>query len=256
MSEPAEYSAGRRTRAPSLVDWEFARTMARRLGGSGPRVSAQEAADIVADLHETARLADEPVAETARLVSPPGSAPVLVVDRAGWTQANIGSMRSLLEPVIAKVQSGTAGATNATVPAFGSKITGGEAGAMLAFMSTKVLGQYDLAPAGKPALLLVAPNIVHVERELACDPDDFRLWVAMHEETHRVQFTAVPWLRDHLVDTTRALSPSRPRPRPSWPSGCSSSSPAFRTCSAPAAPGWPRCSSPPSSRRRSTRSPR
>lgn len=210
MSEPAESEPSRSGDAeaprPSLVDWEFAEAMARRLGGSGPRVSAQEAVDIVADLHETARLAHAPVAETSRLVSPPGSAPVLVVDRPGWTQANIGSMRSLLDPVIAKVQSGTAGATNATVAAFGGKITGGEVGAILAFLSTKILGQYDLAPAGKPALLLVAPNIVQAEREMGVDPHDFRLWVAMHEETHRVQFTAVPWLRDHMVDTTRALS--------------------------------------------------
>ena len=53
-------------------------------------------------------------------------------------------------------------------------------------------------------LLLVAPNIVHAERELEADPSDFRLWVCLHEETHRVQFTAVPWMRDHLqaqVDT-------------------------------------------------------
>ena len=47
-------------------------------------------------------------------------------------------------------------------------------------------------------LLLVAPNIVHVERELGVDPTDFRLWVCLHEETHRVQFTAVPWMRDHI----------------------------------------------------------
>src|SRR5581483_6375418 len=47
-------------------------------------------------------------------------------------------------------------------------------------------------------LLLVAPNVVHIERELEVDPRDFRLWVCLHEETHRVQFTANPWLADHL----------------------------------------------------------
>ena len=46
--------------------------------------------------------------------------------------------------------------------------------------------------------LLVAPNIVAVERELELVPGDFRLWVCLHEETHRVQFTAVPWLRGYL----------------------------------------------------------
>ena len=72
-------------------------------------------------------------------------------------------------------------------------------------MSTKVLGQYDLAPQGNPRLLFVAPNILAAERELEVDPRDFRLWVAMHEETHRVQFTAVPWLREHMVERARSM---------------------------------------------------
>ena len=81
-----------------------------------------------------------------------------------------------------------------------------------------MLGQFDPFhdPAGR--LLLVAPNIVHVERELGVDPTDFRLWVCLHEETHRVQFTAVPWMRDHLrseighlTDTRRADPDARGR---------------------------------------------
>src|SRR2546421_10250088 len=37
-----------------------------------------------------------------------------------------------------------------------------------------------------------------VERELGVDTHDFRRWVCLHEETHRLQFTAVPWLRDYV----------------------------------------------------------
>ena len=37
-----------------------------------------------------------------------------------------------------------------------------------------------------------------VERELGVEPHDFRRWVCLHEETHRVQFTSVPWLRDYV----------------------------------------------------------
>ena len=72
---------------------------------------------------------------------------------------------------------------------------------MLGFLGSKVLGQFDPfheKPGEQGRLLLVAPNIVHVERELQADPHDFRLWVCLHEETHRVQFTAVPWMTDHL----------------------------------------------------------
>ncbi len=79
---------------------------------------------------------------------------------------------------------------------------------MLGFMSSKVLGQFDpfhQVPGEDGRLLLVAPNIVHVERELGVDPHDFRLWVCLHEETHRVQFTAVPWLRDHLHGEMRKI---------------------------------------------------
>jgi coenzyme F420 biosynthesis associated uncharacterized protein len=87
---------------------------------------------------------------------------------------------------------------SAVSAAVGAKITGAEVGGLLGFLASKVLGQFDPFhdPAGR--LLLVAPNIVHVERELGADPTDFRLWVCLHEETHRVQFTAVPWMRDHL----------------------------------------------------------
>lgn len=92
--------------------------------------------------------------------------------------------------------------------AVGGKVTGVELGMLLSFLASRVLGQYETfapatrelpaAPNGGGRLLLVAPNIVHVERELDVDPHDFRLWVALHEETHRTQFTGVPWLRDHL----------------------------------------------------------
>ena len=68
-----------------------------------------------------------------------------------------------------------------------------------------MLDQYALAPQGTPRLMFVAPNVLGVERELEVVPSDFRLWVAMHEETHRVQFTAVPWLRQHVIDSARSI---------------------------------------------------
>ena len=94
---------------------------------------------------------------------------------------------------------------------------------MLGFLASKVLGQFDpfYAPDGR--LLLVAPNIVHVEREIEADPHDFRLWVCLHEETHRVQFTAVPWMREHLfaqigkfADTMEPAASSRTASPGSW----------------------------------------
>jgi coenzyme F420 biosynthesis associated uncharacterized protein len=123
-----------------------------------------------------------------------------VVDRTGWVQANADAFATLLGPVVDKLsgKDGDKKPPSAISQAIGSKVTGAEVGGLLGFLGSKVLGQFDPfhEPAGR--LLLVAPNIVHVERELGADPTDFRLWVCLHEETHRVQFTAVPWMRDHL----------------------------------------------------------
>jgi coenzyme F420 biosynthesis associated uncharacterized protein len=128
-----------------------------------------------------------------------------VVDRAGWIQANADGFAKILAPIVEKPTE-KKGAPSGLSQAIGSRVTGGEVGLMLGFLGTKVLGQFDpfFAPHGR--LLLVAPNIVHVERELGVDPHDFRLWVCLHEETHRVQFTANPWLGEHLMDQMNAVA--------------------------------------------------
>jgi coenzyme F420 biosynthesis associated uncharacterized protein len=195
-----------RTSSARYVDWEFAKSTGARLVAPGPSVSPAEAAQVVAEVRSAAARAQAPVAETARLHAPGDAAAPVVVDRPTWIALNADSMAALMEPVVGKLTSRRKSAPNPAVQAIGGKVTGGEAGALLAFMAGKVLGQYDLAPGGTPRLMLVAPNLVQVERELHVDPSDFRLWVCMHEETHRVQFTAVPWLRDHMVDRVRTLA--------------------------------------------------
>ncbi len=190
----------------AYVDYRFAKRAGRSLVKPGPQVSSGEAADIVADLRAAATEAVEPVAETSGLRAPDGAPAPLVVDRAGWISANVDSFEALLAPVITKLTARKGRQPGPAAVAIGGKVTGAEMGGLLAFLSTKVLGQYDLAPQGIPRLLLVAPNIVAVERALGVDPHDFRRWVAMHEETHRVQFTAVPWLREHLVGASSDLA--------------------------------------------------
>ena len=127
----------------------------------------------------------------------------LVVDRPGWIQANADAFAQIITPVVDKLQERKGAPVGGITEAVGSRVTGLEVGGLFGFLAGKVLGQFD--PFYDPAdsdeagrLLLVAPNIVHAEREIDADPTDFRLWVCLHEETHRVQFTAVPWMRDHL----------------------------------------------------------
>lgn len=194
-----------------MVDWNLAVATATRLVRPGPEVSRDEARAIVAELRKHAKTSERHVREFTRMMPAgmtPADTPVLVVDRAGWVKANVAGFRELLSPLLGKMQDRRAGTPGgAVLGAVGGKVTGVELGMLLSFLASRVLGQYEtFAPAGLdlpgPAtggrLLLVAPNIVHVERELEVDPHDFRLWVCLHEETHRTQFTAVPWLREHL----------------------------------------------------------
>ncbi|WP_093597025.1 zinc-dependent metalloprotease [Streptomyces griseoaurantiacus] len=193
-----------------MIDWNLAVATATRFVRPGPEVSRDEARAVVAELRKHAKASEEHVRGFTRLgEAGTHDTPVLVVDRPGWVRANVAGFRELLKPLLDKMQErrGTSPG-GAVLGAVGGKVTGVEVGMLLSFMSSRVLGQYEtFAPAsrdlpgaegGGGRLLLVAPNIVHVERELEVDPHDFRLWVCLHEETHRTQFTAVPWLRDHL----------------------------------------------------------
>jgi coenzyme F420 biosynthesis associated uncharacterized protein len=191
-----------------MIDWKLAVTAASKMAGEGPTISRAEGEEIVAELRAGAERSTPLVSEFTGLVAAPGAAPVLVVDRPGWIQANADGFAHVIEPVVEKLQERRGAPAGGLTEAIGSRITGLEVGTLLGFLAGKVLGQFDpfYAPESgeRGRLLLVAPNIVQAERELGADPTDFRLWVCLHEETHRVQFTAVPWMRDHLqsqIDT-------------------------------------------------------
>ena len=212
VGTPVDATDDDAARPADLVDWDLAVSTAKRLMRPSPKIGRREATRVVADLRRYAAQAEEHVRRFTLLHAESATAPVMVVDRTAWVQANVDGMRVVVEPLIDKLRSAN-DAPGPLATAVGSRVTGVEAGALFAFLSSKVLGQFDPFYTG-PAngggavgssvphggrLLLVAPNIVHVERELKVDPADFRLWVCLHEETHRVQFTAVPWLRSHLL---------------------------------------------------------
>jgi coenzyme F420 biosynthesis associated uncharacterized protein len=217
-----------------MIDWELAISTGVRFARQGPNVSLAEARAVVAELRGLTAVVQQPVRDVTGLVSQGSIGPVAVVDRPGWIRANVGGFRVVLEPLADRLaERGTAVPGAGVMGAVGSRVTGVQAGLILAYLSARVLGQYELflppgegtAPAngsgnGSPAhgsngngatadaaalngsgvgrLTLVAPNIVLVERELGVDPHDFRRWVCLHEETHRVQFTSVPWLRGYV----------------------------------------------------------
>jgi coenzyme F420 biosynthesis associated uncharacterized protein len=180
----------------SMVDWELAVNTARRLVRPGPEVTRSEADAAVRQLRELAEVATGHVREITRMEAPADIPPTRVVDRMDWAAANAKGLENLLTPLVTELAAKRPPGRIAS--AIGPRMTGLQAGAVLAFLSSKVLGQYEIFANEGGTLLLVAPNIVEAERSLGVDPTDFRLWVCLHEVTHRVQFTAVPWLSQHL----------------------------------------------------------
>jgi coenzyme F420 biosynthesis associated uncharacterized protein len=207
-----------------MIDWDLAISTGVRFARQGPQVSLADARAVVAELRGLTAVVQQPVREVTGLTSQASAGPVAVVDRPGWIRANVGGFRVVLEPLAEKLseRSSAVPAAGSVLGSVGSRVTGVQAGLILAYLSARVLGQYELfLPPGEGApatngssangsgqasgtvasvgrLTLVAPNIVMVERELGVDPHDFRRWVCLHEETHRVQFTSVPWLRGYV----------------------------------------------------------
>jgi coenzyme F420 biosynthesis associated uncharacterized protein len=196
--------AGRSVGDVQLIDWDVAVATAVRLVPAGPRVPLAEAVATVEDLRARAEEADKHVRALTGLAVGTDPAPAAtVVDRPDWIRSNVAGFRDLLDPILETVLARRGRSLGPVTSIVGPRATGAEVGALLAYLATRVLGQFELlgptAPGGAGGrLTLVAPNIVAVERALDVDPGDFRLWVCLHEVTHRTQFAAAPWLHEHV----------------------------------------------------------
>ncbi|HWM07551.1 MAG TPA: zinc-dependent metalloprotease [Actinophytocola sp.] len=196
MSTAAEESTANRT----PVDWGIAVSTAQRLMKPGPSVPIEEAERVVEQLRAVTGVAEQHVRELTGLGR---DLPLLegdVVDRRGWVVAAAEGLAALTD--------GALPTGNRPLGGVLASSAGVQAGMVLAYLGGRVLGQYD--PFGGTdggRLLLVAPNIIAAQRALDVPADDFRMWVCLHECTHRLQFTAVPWLRDYFAgEVTRFLA--------------------------------------------------
>jgi coenzyme F420 biosynthesis associated uncharacterized protein len=187
-------------------DWAFAERMALRTTGREPFAESYLADSLHTDFAELTEEAEQLVEETTGLRSSAGPARARVTDRTGWVQANINSFQRLLAPLTEKIgdrlPSGPAGAVT-------RRIAGAEVGLLLGWMSARVLGQYDMLVVeaehtdDQDIVYYVGPNVLALEKRFAFPPREFRLWLALHEVTHRAQFTGVPWLREHYLGLIR-----------------------------------------------------
>lgn len=192
MSPSSELTLG------TAVDWGFAATVGQRLARPGPPSSDYTRRQVIDELTSAAAKAEPPVREVTGLITDGAVPAARIVDRPEWIGAAAESMRVMMN--------------GAEKPRgfFTGRVTGAQTGAVLAFVSTGILGQYDpfvtTEGAEQGCLLLVYPNVIAVERQLRVEPSDFRLWVCLHEVTHRVQFTANRWLSDYMSDALALLT--------------------------------------------------
>ena len=187
------------------VDWQLAERVAVRTAGREPFADSYLAHSLQSDFDDATAEAEELVAQATGLRSLSGPARARVTDRAGWVHANVNSFQRLLRPITDKLGDKVGGSLTAGVT---RKVAGAEVGMLLGWMSGRVLGQYDMLVIEDPAeaspddqdlVYYVGPNVLALEKRFAFPPKEFRLWLALHEVTHRAQFTGVPWLREHYL---------------------------------------------------------
>ncbi|MDO5533069.1 MAG: zinc-dependent metalloprotease [Propionibacteriaceae bacterium] len=176
-----------------FIDAEVAAAVGGRLVPPGPLLSPGEVADVVDGLRAAAAASVAPVARVTGLDADAGG-PMLVVDRPTWIRANADMALTML----AEATGGPYPAPERLRDKVAARANGAQLGMALAAFGARILGQY-LPFLAEPRLVLVAPNVAKIERAMGVDPDDFRLWVCLHEQTHRLQFARAPWLRGHLL---------------------------------------------------------
>ena len=242
------------------VDWDFARSVAGRVSGREPFGESYHQSSLEADLLELTTRAEGLVEAETGLISTAGPARARVTDRLGWVDANLHSFQRLIGPLLARLgdpdqangndQANGSDTTDTTGAAdrngagpglpgdlenllasagravdsvsavVGPKVAGAQLGGLLGWMSSRVLGQYDLLiaeddnPDEQDWVYYVGPNIVSLEKRYGFPPQEFRLWIAVHECTHRAQFTGVPWLRPYFLSlVTELLDSVDPDPK-------------------------------------------
>ena len=201
----------------AAVDWDLAQRVAARSAPKDPFADSYHYDSLAPDFEELTAIAEKQVSEATGLHSLAGPARARVTDRPGWVSANIASFQRLLRPITERLDERVASTPFAPVA---RRVAGAEIGVLLGWMSGRVLGQYDLlviedeAPEEQDIVYYVGPNVLALEKRFAFPPREFRLWLALHEVTHRAQFTGIPWMREHflgLVESTVSAVDTDPK---------------------------------------------
>jgi coenzyme F420 biosynthesis associated uncharacterized protein len=194
--------------AAAPIDWRRAEQVAIRFADRTPSRGAHVEPGW---LEEKAAEAEDRVEAETGLRAAGGRPQIQLIDRPQWIRANIASFRQLLAPLFEtwetrqqeKNDGRPARPLNGVALSATRQLAGAEVGLLLGWMSTRVLGQYDVLlnrGTDEDAVYLVGPNLTGLEDRFGFDGEQFRMWVLLHELTHRAQFTGVAWMRPYFVD--------------------------------------------------------
>jgi coenzyme F420 biosynthesis associated uncharacterized protein len=184
--------------APSgLLDWPTASRVGRRLSGRGPTLTKLERARIVEDFAELVGDAETLVKEFTGLSHDGYRARSWVMNRSEWIDANLRGFQRVIEPLATRALA----RHGVSAGAIRRKVLAAQVGSLMGYVSRKVLGQYDLflPPDDDGLIYFLGPNVAEVEQRFNFPKRDFRMWLALHEVTHRIQFGGVPWLKGFLT---------------------------------------------------------
>lgn len=188
------------------IAWDTARAVATMIARKEPYSQSYLAASLGDDFARVTAHAEKLIEPESGLVAN-GTAESIVVSRPEWSAANLAMFRRMLSPMLERMNERSIGAHGAVA----SQVAGLQIGSILGWMSTRVLGQYDMlydpnrTDEKQDVVYYVGPNILALEKRYAFPPEQFRLWIALHECTHRAQFTGVPWLPGYFRDLVNEM---------------------------------------------------
>lgn len=180
---------------PGPVNWKLAAEVAHQMSGKAEPVDPW----LAEEYQELARLAEMQVASASGLTIT-GALTAQPVDRRTWADENLRSFRYLVEPLSTKLSSDL-GASQPFLQPLAPALLGMQMGVMVGFLSSRILGQFDIGmpSAEAKALYFVVPNIEDFAGSNHLDPKQVRLWIALHEVTHNAEFS-VPWVRPRFLE--------------------------------------------------------
>src|SRR5438094_7108245 len=197
-----------------LLDWDEVRRTARaRL--DDPTMERGALANSAMGYRSHAKKLERPLLNFVGGLARGASMPAFeALDRQGWIDLNLPILRRVVDPVL---EAGRM--PNSLIVEVGKAGVDRYVGYTLAFLGTRVLGQYDpqllgAEPIGGDGLYLVETNLVAWQRQANLPDEDLRRWLILHEMTHAWQFAAHPWLRKFMEESMQELIESVTRKRP------------------------------------------